>query len=225
MNKQLTLLSALAASLLASFAVQAADIAELKVKGVIRPSACSPSFVGGGVVDYGTIGVKTLSATDATVLAEKTVPFSVTCDAATKVAVRAIDNRQSSIIAGLVAKTAFGSAIGDGVAFGLGTVGGKNIGVYSLRVIPTSWTADGTTPDSIYSDTASSGWAKSDNGLFGPTGAYRKAFSVAGTVIPGSYKTISGNFGVQVVIDKASNLPTTQDIPLDGSATIEVVYL
>ena len=36
---------------------------------------------------------------------------------------------------------------------------------------------------------------------------------------------MSGNLGVTAVLDKGDNLPLTQNIDLDGSATIEVQYL
>jgi type 1 fimbria pilin len=171
MNKQITLFSTLAASLLVSFAAQAADTAELKVKGVIRPSACTPSFTGTNVVDYGTIAAKGLSATAANVLEEKTIAFTVTCDAATKVAVRAIDNKASTVVAGLM--TAINSNLSDKNAYGLGAAGGKNIGAYSVRAIVGSFTADGATPD-IVADVANNGtWAKTAFGRFHGDGTNR----------------------------------------------------
>ena len=223
MNKQITLFSALAASLLVSFAAQAADTAELKVKGVIRPSACTPAFTGTNVVDYGTIAAKGLSATAPNVLAEKTIAFTVTCDAATKVAVRAIDNKASTVVTGLM--TAINSNLSDKNAYGLGAAGGKNIGAYSVRSIIGSFTADGATPD-IVADAANNGtWAKSAYGRFHADGTNRQAFASTGSTTPGSYKTMSGNLGVTAVLDKGANLPLTQNIDLDGSATIEVQYL
>ena len=223
MNKQITLFSTLAASLLVSFAAQAADTAELKVKGVIRPSACTPAFTGTNVVDYGTIAAKSLSATAPTALAEKTIAFTVTCDAATKVAVRAIDNKASTVVAGLM--TAINSNLTDKHAYGLGAAGGKNIGAYSVRSIVGSFTADGATPD-VVADAANNGtWAKSTYGRFNADGTNRQAFAASGSTTPGSYKTMSGNLGVTAVLDKGANLPLTQNIDLDGSATIEVQYL
>ena len=223
MTKQITLFSALAASLLVSFAAQAADTAELKVKGVIRPSACTPSFTGTNVVDYGTISAKGLSATAANVLEEKTIAFTVTCDAATKVAVRAIDNKASTVVTGLM--TAINSSLADKNAYGLGAAGGKNIGAYSVRVITSSFTADGATPD-VVADAANNGtWAKSASGRFNADGTNRQSFAATGATTPGAYKTMSGNLGVTAVLDKGANLPLTQNIDLDGSATIEVQYL
>ena len=223
MNKQIALFSALTASLLVSFAAQAADTAELKVKGVIRPSACTPAFTGTNVVDYGTISGAGLKKTAANVLPENTIAFTVTCDAATKVAVRAIDNKASTVVAGLM--TAINTNLADKHAYGLGAAGGKNIGAYSVRSIVGSFTADGATPD-IVADAANNGtWAKSTYGRFNADGTGRQAFATTGSTVPGSYKTMSGNLGVTAVLDKGDNLPLTQNIDLDGSATIEVQYL
>lgn len=223
MTKQITVLSALAASLLVSFAAQAADTTELKVKGVIRPSACTPSFTGTSTVDYGTIAAKDLKSDQANVLAEKTIAFTVTCDAATKVAVRAIDNRSASVVPGLMA--AINSNLTDKQAYGLGASNGKNIGAYSVRTLVASFSADGTTPDVVVDSTNSNTWAKSTYGRFNGDGTGRQSFATSGSTTPTAFKTMTGNLGVTAVLDKAANLPLTQNIDLDGSATIEVQYL
>jgi hypothetical protein len=137
--------------------------------------------------------------------------------------VRAIDNKASTVVPGLM--TAINSNLGDTHAYGLGAAGGKNIGAYSVRSIVGSFTADGATPD-IVADAANNGtWAKSTYGRFHADGTGRQAFAASGSTVPGSYKTMSGNLGVTAVLDKGANLPLTQNIDLDGSATIEVQYL
>lgn len=211
------------AAILVSGAALAAPTAELKVTGVIKPPACTPNFASGGVVDYGTIPTNSLNANAPTKLDEKSVTFTVSCDSAVKIRYHAIDNRQASAIKGLVTAAASHKALGDGSAFGLGTAAGKNIGVYTLRIDPTSAVADGTTPDSLYG--MYDRWQKSTNGLFGVNGTYYKAFAAAGTLTPTAYKTITATLIVEAIIDQTSNLPLTQDIQLDGSATLEVQYL
>jgi len=222
MNKLITF-AALTSTLLASALTHAATTTELKVTGVIRPAACTPSFTGGGTVDYGVIPPNTLSATAPTVLAEKTIPFSVTCDAATKVAVRAIDNRKASVAPGVLATV--GAWATDKFAFGLGSTAGKKIGAYKIRMPQSSFTADGTTPDLIVDLNNDGTWAKSGYGNLFSNGTARISFATAGTIVPGSYKTMTGVIGVHAVIDKTSNLDLTSDVNLDGSATIEVQYL
>ena len=212
MNK-IALLSTLSLALLTSFGAQAADTAELKVKGVIRPGACTPSFTGGGVVDYGTIPAKSLNATTGTQLPAKTIPFAITCDAPTRIALRTIDNRASSVITGLTPV---------GGAYGLGAYQGKNIGAYNIMVTPGTFTADGNQADVIYETAAGGVWNKSTTGNLGYT---RQSFAPVNTTVPGAYMTVTGVFTVQAAITKGSDLPLTETIPLDGSATIEVQYL
>ena len=212
MNK-IALLSTLSFALLTSFGAQAADTAELKVKGVIRPSACSPSFTGDGVVDYGTIPAKSLNATTGTLLPAKTIPFAITCDGPTRIALRTIDNRASSMVTGL-------TPVGN--AYGLGAYQGKSIGAYNILVTPGSFTADGSPADVIFEYAGGGSWGKAASGNLGNT---RHSFAPVNTTVPGAYKTITGVFTVQAAITKSSDLPTTETIPLDGSATIEVQYL
>lgn len=212
--KNFALLTTLSVVLLTSFAAQAAETTELKVKGAVRPSACSPSFTSGGVVDYGTIPVKSLNANTGTQLQAKTIPFAISCAAPTKLALRTIDNRASSVVEGL-------SAVGG--SYGLGTYQGKKVGVYNVFVTPGSFTGDASPVDVIRElNYVGGGWAKA---LAGNLGAVRHSFAQANTVAPGAYKTITGTFTIQVTINKGSELPLTDNIPLDGSATIEVQYL
>ena len=73
------LLTMLATACSGAFAAESAD---LSVKGVIRPSACSVALSNNGTVDYGTISAKSLSATDVTKLtgAERKVTATVSGD-------------------------------------------------------------------------------------------------------------------------------------------------
>lgn len=201
----------------------AAATTELKVSGVIKPPACTPTLAAGGVIDYGVIPAGSLNVNAPTALAEKAVGITISCSSAVKVGYRAVDNRQASMVKGVVAAAGTHKAIGDNGAFGLGVAGGANIGAYTLRIEPASVAADGSTPDSLYSNNGT--WTKSTTGLFGATGNFAKAFSLAGTTTPAAYKNITATLSVQAIIDKASNLPLAQDIQLDGSATIEVLYL
>jgi hypothetical protein len=43
--------------------------------------------------------------------------------------------------------------------------------------------------------------------------------------VPTALKTVSMDIAVTAGIDKAANLPVTDKEPLDGSMTIEIVYL
>ncbi|WP_050478106.1 DUF1120 domain-containing protein [Herbaspirillum rhizosphaerae] len=225
MNKLITF-AALTSTLLVSALAHAATTTELKVTGVIRPAACTPSFTGGGTVDFGVIPPNTLSDTAATPLAGKHIPFTITCDASTKVAIRALDNRKTSIAPGVAA--VLPTTPGDNLAFGLGTVAGKKVGAYIIRISTTALLADGAAPSILSDNTSNAGvWANSGSTVsyFANDGSLRKSFAPLGTTAPGSYKSVSGNLYIHPVIDKKANLDLTGDVPLDGSATIEVQYL
>ena len=216
MNK-IALLSTLSFALLTSFGAQAADTAELKVKGVIRPSACTPSFVGGGVADYGTIPAKSLTAGVYKQLADKEIPFAINCDGPAKMALKVTDNRVASA---MQEATGFPATM----TFGLGAVSGTKIGGYVLRFKQSDVTTDGVAATQIYSTDNNSTWTSTGaNGTLGTDRSF--SWATAGTATPAAYKTVSGKITVSTYLNKPENLPMSQDIPLDGSATLEVQYL
>jgi type 1 fimbria pilin len=214
---------------LTPFSAKAETTAELKVKGSIRPPGCTPTLTAGGTADYGVIPMKTLNQNSLTSLGEKTVGFSISCTAKIKVGLAATDNRKASVISG--------APIG---AFGLGTSSGKNIGYYSAYFDPDTATGDGVSVSVLlYNPGGGGGNFTDSNGnttslpvtapSWGSTGSGNigrgnLAFSSSGNA-PQAYQTISGRFLIYTTIDRAANLPSSQDIPLDGSATIEVQYL
>uniref|UniRef100_UPI000A79AC57 DUF1120 domain-containing protein n=1 Tax=Herbaspirillum chlorophenolicum TaxID=211589 RepID=UPI000A79AC57 len=77
----------IAIAALASAAASAGPTAELKVTGVIKPVACTPTIgAGSAVVDYGNIIAGSLATGTNKVLDTKEVPFSITCEAPVKMA-------------------------------------------------------------------------------------------------------------------------------------------
>lgn len=208
------------AAALASSAVLAGPTAELKVSGVIKPPACLPTFSGGGVVDYGTIAASSLTAGQYKTLDKKQVTFQINCDAPVKMGVTYKDNRATSLVTGIVAAVAANTA--ERFNFGLGTVAGKNVGGYALTLDTTATTADGAQVDSIYTANVANGWAAAVAGL---DNANTFSFAQKGQTQPIAIKALSAVINVQAVLNKPENLPLTQDIPLDGSATIEMKYL
>lgn len=217
----------LGASLVAVSAF-AADSADLSVKGLIRPAACTPTLTGNGVVDFGAIPAGTLSDTIATTLPTKTTALTITCAAATKVGVMFADNR-----AGTENATAGDALIAmSSYRFGLGRVGGKSVGAYTVGLGPTinaAATGDSASVATIYAyaNEASVKWAQVGEGFSLAQPSVRMlSWAPIGTVAPGAYKTIVQPLKVTMAIGKTSELPPlTQDLALDGSATISIVYL
>jgi len=207
--------------LLASFSVQAADTAELKVKGTITPPACTPAFSGGGVVDYGVIPAKSLSAGRYTVLAPRQVDFTISCESPIKVAMKISDNRASSTIAGIAGYVSSSNSP-DFYNFGLGSVSGKNVGGYVLTLSSDS-NADGRATSKIFSRDGGASWKL---GAMDIRNSAVDLFSFGdGSNQPVAFKQLTVRIDVKVILNKPENLPLTQDVPLDGSATVEMVYL
>ncbi|NUU03824.1 hypothetical protein [Herbaspirillum robiniae] len=48
---------------------------------------------------------------------------------------------------------------------------------------------------------------------------------IANGTMPAAFSNITGAIWIHVWLEKPENLPLAQDIPPDGSATLEVVYL
>src|SRR5689334_13790709 len=74
----------------------AASSADLRVTGLITPSACTPSLSGGGIVDHGKVTVKDLKPDQPTALKRGTLYLEVNCDATTPFTLTTIDNREGS---------------------------------------------------------------------------------------------------------------------------------
>lgn len=216
-----TLLAALLAA--ASCGAFAADSVDLKVIGTIIPPSCTPTLSGGGIIDFGNIPAGSLSSTAFTVLPTKSTTLTVTCDAAVKVAVGTTDNRASSVVAGTGAAMGLGS---ESYNYGLGAVGGKNVGSY---VISTSGagaaTADGANVDDIQSVDGNVTWAAAGTGMQTP-GVSTFSWAPAGTTVPGAYATITQPLQIRAALNKKTDLPDlSQQVPLDGLATFTLTYL
>uniref|UniRef100_UPI0035C740EC DUF1120 domain-containing protein n=1 Tax=Serratia quinivorans TaxID=137545 RepID=UPI0035C740EC len=212
----------------------AADSVDLKVIGTITPVACTPTLSGGGTVDYGTIKADTLKADDYTVLPEKSLDFSITCDGNAKVAVKAFSGRMGSTV-GDAEATNGASTIPAGItllgkdtivqAFGLGLDGTKKIGGYSLNFDITSAKADGVAVDIITRAGPTDTWGKSKNGVLVSKSNFQPSWATTGTLVPVAFKTLASKLRVQAFINKASELDITKPIQLDGLATLELIYL
>lgn len=216
MKRLLNMLTLVAAASAASLS-HAAPSVELKVTGVIRPAACTPILAADGVVDYGSISAGALRHGQTTALPARQIALTVSCNAAAKIALTVIDNRASSRVAGITDSIQAGNAYN----FGLGAVAGKKVGGYVLS-FQDGATADGRSVTSIVSTDNGSNW-NAGSGYIQHQGQY---FSFTGNgTQPVAQKVLSTLITVNPVLNKAEELPLDQDVPLDGSATIEVKYL
>jgi hypothetical protein len=217
--KKLLALSVLSVSMLSSVVAHAAT-AELKLVGTITPSACVPNFTGGSTINYGNIPAGSLNANAQTSLPLAATKLSVVCDAPVKFAIKPFDERNATVATGVVPSAGVGVANN----FGLGSApDGANIGAYTLQL--TGETSDVGTTRRLSSGNAGATWALFGGYLSG-SGNTLVAFSNgSNNSVPAAHTTVTADISISAAIDKSVNLPMADEIPIDGLATFEIVYL
>jgi hypothetical protein len=207
MNK--TLNTFFAAMLLASCASAfAASSVDLSVTGTITPSACTPTLSSGGVVDYGKISAKDLNADEKTFLVRQTVQLTLTCAGPTFAAIAAKDNREGS------------DFNNDYTEFGLGLINAsEKLG--GMELFLRTPLADGVPVRIIGSADDGSTW------LPEPYLTRTNMLTVAntGTQTPISMQTLSADLHIDSFIAPTNQLTLNNEVAIDGSVTLSVVYL
>jgi len=205
MNKTLNTL--FGAMLLAgSASAFAASSVDLTVKGTITPSACEPTLSSGGLVDYGKISAKDLKADRPTSLPRQIVQMTLICDGPTTVALEAKDNRA-------------GSAYRDDVHYGLGLINtDEKLGEMELKLM--SPVADGVAVETIGSIDSAATWHR-ESSLWRDNIV---AVAVPGTLTPIMFEQLSVDLQIEPSIAPTNQLTLTNQVAIDGSATISVVY-
>lgn len=203
-KKYFAALSATALIGIAPYAL-AASSTDLTVTGIITPSACTPSLSGGGIVDHGKISSKDLRPDRETSLPSKTLQLAVNCDAATTFKLRGIDRRATSST--------------DGNAFGLGFINtDQKLGSSELRSIAPM--ADGVSVVPLGSTDNGSTWFRSAR--IDALGI--SSYGALGTTTPVAIKDLLTDLKVDTYIARADALDLTNEVALDGLATLEIVY-
>lgn len=216
MNRYVPLLAA-CATLLGSSAVLAASSTDVSVTGMITPAACTPSLSGAGSFNFGKISAQDLNQDRNTKFESGVQRLTVACSAPTRFAIDAIDNRAGTAIEATPSQ------------FGLGLNGTEKIGGYWMGLDGEGINADGSTSVDRVSSTNGGAWGSENSALSYLTnrnaGTTLLGFALQGASEPSAISTLSANVQVFMDITKASDLTLTDDIPIDGSASIEVTYL
>ncbi len=207
---------AAALSLGIALSANANESSDLRVSGSILPSACTISL-SPSTIDYGTIAAASLSNTALTPLHD--MPFSVmiSCNEPTVTALSFGDNR---------AGTEGDSALASETWFGLGELDGKPLGAFQLVRTSDSVTANGDDVGTI-EYTRSNSWLQMnvDYPQVSARSGYMLSWWAAGTV-PLAYKNVVVPLAVRPMLIGKQNMPSLADVvPLDGLATISLVYL
>ena len=205
MKKYLAALTATALIGVAPLAL-AASSTDLTVTGLITPSACTPNLSSGGKVDNGKIPIKDLNLTKDTQLATKTLQLSIACNAPMLFALDSTDNKAGT---------------GSSDWFGLGlTDAGEKIGfVYLAGQNPV---ADGADVRMIESEDDGVSWSPKTWLRHDSLSAFAAS---TGTIEPIFIKDLAMDLEVTTFIARADSLTLSDDVILDGSATVEVKYL
>ncbi|CNK97162.1 Protein of uncharacterised function (DUF1120) [Yersinia enterocolitica] len=223
----------LAVSAAFSTAGYAASSGNLSVIGTIKPASCTTTI--GGVADasfaYGKISKTLLLQGSITPLEAKSLELKISCDGQTKLAVSALDNRPSTnpFASGTIVDLSDAGAPSNTDAstlFGLGSYGAENkhIGGYSLAVNVTSAKHDGVAGRMAYSSSSGGSWGYAATGhLMG--NIWKTWASTAAAAVPVSGTEFTGDLMVKAFILPRADLVLTDNVALDGSATIEIHYL
>lgn len=180
---------------------------ELLVQGVITPSACAPVVSGGGIVDFGKVSVKDLNTHTYTDLPRETMLLSVRCDGPTFFTLNTIDNRPGTAASHFswhgLGTTANDEKVGD-AGLGLYTPVADNVSVRTItsRDGGTTWM-----PSVMLSHTLLTAVANSDD------------------VTPIAIQELDAEIRLITHIAPANDLTLTDEVPIDGHATVQVNYL
>lgn len=211
MNKRLSLLTA-ALLLTGTSSAFAASSTDLTVTGIITPAACTPSLANGGVVDYGKRSAKDLNPTTHTSLGVETIQLTVNCDASTQFAIITSDNRPNT------------ASVNGNAAFGLGLINGnEKLGWYSMDFI--NPVADALVKTIVSYDKGER-WEQSYGGDMKARDSWLSFGSrTGGAWAPDFLQNVTLDLVVNTQIAPANSLTLTDEVTLDGSATLQIEYL
>lgn len=193
--------------------VMAQSTADVSVVGSVVPGACALSLSNGGDVDMGQIDVASLNQVAPTPLPQKNVTVDIVCAAATRFATQATENKVGTQV-----------EAGDSF-FGLGlTSAGNAIGSYEL--VMSNPTADSAPANAIGSADLIN-WTVPAAGVKVEHGAGQRFTGVrtGATGGPSSMTTASWTLLVDASIAPSDTLALTKQESIDGSMTLDVVYL
>ncbi|MBS7600024.1 DUF1120 domain-containing protein [Pseudomonas sp. RC2C2] len=204
----------LAALLSLATANAMAATTDLSVTGTITPAACTPTLSNGGVVDYGVQSLSNLEETSTTYkLPAKSLNFAIECSAPAAIAVIANDNRRES-------------AGPNPWLFGLGMYEDQPIGIYYMHWDDEEALIDGGSGMNLISRDAGNTWDSHRTATLVDAGRgpdERISFSNQTVSSPTAVTSVTMNMKVTGHINK--DLSFNDNVTLDGSATIEIVYL
>lgn len=186
-----------------------ASTAEVTVKGIITPSACTPALSDNGIVDHGRVPARSLNQYEFSNLPSKVLDLNVSCNEPVLFVLVGVDNRAAS-------------SVGPGFYYGLG----NNIHAPSERLGSVSMAIR----DAMGDNQRVLVLASSNQGLtwFPESNAYPNTymgFARPGTLVPEPHRLITATLHINTAINAAAYLTLNQEVPLDGSIVLDLRYL
>jgi hypothetical protein len=209
-----------------------AQSANVTVRGLIVPPACSAQFVGGADLDWGTISHNLLNATTMTVLDKKTVTLQAQCDGGltTHMAFWAVDPNASSALAGIrVPGTNNNNGEDSGRIFGLGMDPVTHQKLGNFTMIPTSSSYDGNANSTSYGTVKSTAHTETSFSTVDFNNNYGYLTGSDYTVLdttnnPAVANTFTMALDVYPQLNKSSSITNAQEVPFSGTAQFYVRY-
>lgn len=191
---------------------------ELTLRAHFAPAACTPTLSNGGVVDLGKLAAKDLHPERNTPLPPKPLLLTVGCDAPTHFALRMQDNRQGSAT-GAVDESAYGLDM---------DARQQKIGRYHLSLNPADVSVDSLAQ--VYrtdSSTAGQAWSSaSAQPIALGTQRYLGFTDSPGSRSgPVAIQHLSAPLHLNAFIAPLQDLDLRSEVLLNGSGTLEVIYL
>ncbi|KAA6173822.1 DUF1120 domain-containing protein [Pseudomonas veronii] len=199
-------------------AINAGRSRELRLQARFAPAACTPGLSNGGTVDFGKLSVMDLHMDRETPLPSRPLVVSVGCDGPTAFALRLQDNRPGSA-----------TGVANETDYGLGLdARGQKIGRYRLVFDPTRATADSLAR--LYRTDSATGtkpWSSASSQLLAIGAARYLGFGASdgSTSGPDPIQTLSVTASLEAFIAPLGSLDLGNEVRLDGSATLEIIYL
>jgi type 1 fimbria pilin len=193
---------------------------DLTINGQIAQGACSITPASSNI-SYGEIANSSVNRTSSTSLGAKGNDLTITCDAPTLVMFTVTDNREGSVYTGTMS-----SALPLETRNGLGfDSAGNKIGAYG-NYISVNATVNGQSGKLIYSNDKGATWS-SPPLTSGDSFAHADlwSFSDSNGKVPVPITQASTNWKVNAALSPGSTLDMTREINLDGSQTIEIIYI
>lgn len=190
-----------------------AQSADLSITGRIFPGACTVELGNGGVADLGSIRAETLNAAEETALDPVTLPMTVACESEVRYAFTGTDNAgDSSPYTG---------------RYGLGlTPTDEKIGSATIKVMDV--TADTEVGNGTSSSDNGETWSSANpSGLNSILPSHLLGFAKTQGVTtgPDPIKSLQSTLEVRAYIEPTDSLTIGGDVPINGSVTIDLLYL